>query len=107
MDLIASFESMLDGGRDDSLLRFSLGNALLAERRAEEAVVHLLMAVKHDPEYSAAWKLLGKAQLAAGNETGAADAYGAGITAARTNGDQQAMKEMQVFLRRLQKDGGK
>ena len=98
---------MLDGGRDDSLLRFSLGNALLAERRAEEAVVHLLMAVKHDPGYSAAWKLLGKAQLEAGNETGAADAYDAGITAARINGDQQAMKEMQVFLRRLQKDGGK
>ncbi|MCZ6559317.1 MAG: hypothetical protein O6931_00315 [Gammaproteobacteria bacterium] len=97
---------MLDGGRDDSLLRFSLGNALLAEKRAAEAVVHLLMAVEHDPGYSAAWKLLGKAQLAAGNEAAAADAYRAGIDAARSNGDQQAMKEMQVFLRRLKKDSG-
>jgi predicted Zn-dependent protease len=105
--LIASLEAMLEGGRDDSLLRFSLGNALLSEQRAEEAVVHLLMAVKHDAGFSAAWKLLGKAQLAAGNKGAAADAYRAGIAAAEKKGDLQAMKEMQVFLRRVEKEIGK
>lgn len=95
---------MLDGGRDDALLRFSLGSALLAEQRADEALVHLQAAVAHDPGYSAAWKLLGKALFAAGNGDAAANAYRAGIAAAEKKGDQQAMKEMQVFLRRLEKD---
>lgn len=104
MSLIASLAAMLDGGRDDALLRFSLGSALLAEQRAGEALVHLQAAVAHDPGYSAAWKLLGQAQFTAGNGDAAADAYRAGISAADKKGDQQAMKEMQVFLRRLEKD---
>ncbi len=102
--LIASLQAMLDGGRDDALLRFSLGGALLSEDRADEARVHLRAAVGHDPGYSAAWKLLGKAQLAAGDKAAAGDAYRAGIAAAEKKGDQQAMKEMRVFLRRLEKD---
>ncbi|MFB3064355.1 MAG: hypothetical protein ACE1ZL_06630 [Gammaproteobacteria bacterium] len=102
--LIASLQAMLDGGRDDALLRFSLGSALLSRQRANEALIHLQAAVAHDAGYSAAWKLLGKAQLAAGNERAAADAYRAGIAAAEKKGDQQAMKEMRVFLRRLEKD---
>ena len=105
--MIASLEAMLDGGRDDALLRFSLGNALLSEQRAKEALVHLQAAVAHDPGYSAAWKLLGKAQSAAGDEAAAADAFRAGIAAAEKKGDQQAMKEMQVFLRRVEKEIGK
>ncbi len=104
MGLIASLEAMLDGGRDDALIRFSLGSALLAAQRADEARVHLQAAVAHDPGYSAAWKLLGKAQFEAGNGDAAADAYRSGIAAAEKKGDQQAMKEMQVFLRRLEKN---
>lgn len=104
MGLIASLEAMLDAGRDDALLRFSLGSALLSKHRADEARVHLQAAVAHDPGYSAAWKLLGKAQLAAGDEAAAAAAYRSGIAAAQKKGDKQAMKEMQVFLRRLEKD---
>ncbi len=104
--MIASLEAILEGGRDDAVLRFSLGSALLAEQRTKEALVHLQAAVAHDPGYSAAWKLLGKTQLAAGNEDAAADAYRAGIAAAGKKGDQQAMKEMQVFLRRLEKTSG-
>ena len=104
MGLIASLEAMLDGGRDDALLRFSLGSALLSQQRANDALVHLQAAVAHDPGYSAAWKLLGKAQSAAGNCDAASNAYRAGIAAAEKKGDQQAMKEMQVFLRRLEKN---
>ncbi|MCH9025884.1 MAG: hypothetical protein IIA05_02065 [Proteobacteria bacterium] len=95
---------MLDGGRDDALLRFSLGSAFLSQQRANDALVHLQAAVAHDPGYSAAWKLLGKAQSAAGNCDAAGNAYRAGIAAAEKKGDQQAMKEMQVFLRRLEKN---
>jgi predicted Zn-dependent protease len=101
MALIDSLRKQLGGPRDGALLRFSLGNALLAEGQPAEAAVELRQAVTFDAGYSAAWKLLGKALLAAGDRVGAADAWRAGIAAAQAGGDQQAGKEMAVFLRRL------
>jgi predicted Zn-dependent protease len=101
VSIIENLEALLRGGRDDALLRFSLGSALLGERRPEEAVTHLARAVDHDPEYSAAWKLLGKALAAAGKSTEAADAYTRGIAVAERKGDVQAAREMKVFLKRL------
>jgi Flp pilus assembly protein TadD len=95
--------SQRDGPRDGALLRFSLGNALLGENRNEEAATELRRAVGFDPTYSAAWKLLGKALLAAGDRDGAAEAWRQGIAAAAKRGDKQAGKEMTVFLRRLEK----
>ena len=65
--------------------------------------MHLEMAVSLDSEYSAAWKILGKARASIGDVSGATAAFEAGIQAAENNGDIQAMKEMQVFLRRLSK----
>jgi len=59
--------------------------------------------VEIDPHYSAAWKLLGKSLVAAGDSDGAIDAYRQGIRAAEQKGDKQALREMQVFLRRLAK----
>jgi len=101
--LIESLRKQAGGPRDGALLRFSLGNALLAENDATEAIVELRRAVQFDAGYSAAWKLLGKALLASGDSTGAAQAWRTGIEAAKSHGDKQAEKEMQVFLRRLDK----
>lgn len=102
MGLVENLESMLASGRDDALLRFSLGNAYLAQEPAR-AVEHLARAVELDPDYSAAWKIYGKALTAAGRDEDAAAAYRNGIEAATRNGDIQAAKEMGVFLRRLQR----
>ena len=102
----AALERMLAGGRDDALLRFSLGNACLAEGDAGNAVEHLERAVQHDPGYSAAWKQLGRALLAAGRSADAAEAWSRGIETAQARGDVQAAKEMRVFLKRLEKQGG-
>ncbi len=101
-----TLEKLLAAGRDDALLRFSLGNACLKEGDAAAAAEHLGSAVAHDPAYSAAWKLLGKALAEAGDATGAAAAWHRGIEAAQARGDVQAAKEMQVFLKRLSKDRG-
>jgi hypothetical protein len=57
--------------------------------------------VAQDPHYSAAWKLLGKAQLADGETDAARAAWQRGIDVAETRGDKQAAREMRVFLRRL------
>jgi Tfp pilus assembly protein PilF len=101
--LIASLRKQCGGPRDGALLRFSLGNALLGEGDALAAVDELRHALTFDPTYSAAWKLLGKACLAANQPEAAADAWRSGIAAAAQRGDKQAEKEMTVFLRRLEK----
>jgi predicted Zn-dependent protease len=89
MGIVENLEAMLAAGREDALLRFSLGNAYLKEQPAL-AAEHLARAVELDPEYSAAWKIYGKALTQ-------------GIAAAERKGDIQAAKEMKVFLRRLEK----
>ena len=101
--LIASLRSQCGGPRDGALLRFSLGSALLGAADAAAAIDELRHALAFDPGYSAAWKLLGKACLQAGQPQAAADAWSSGITAAAQRGDKQAEKEMTVFLRRLEK----
>lgn len=102
----AALEKLLATGRDDALLRFSLGTACLKEADAAAAAEHLRRAVAHDPGYSAAWKLLGKALDESGDDAGAAAAWHSGVEAAQARGDVQAAKEMQVFLKRLQKRRG-
>lgn len=103
---IDMLQKLLDKGRDDALLRFSLGNALMQAAKPADAVPHLRAALAHDGTYSAAWKLLGKALTDAGDPQAAARVYRDGIAAATDNGDLQAAKEMQVFLRRLDKASG-
>ncbi|NNG12536.1 MAG: tetratricopeptide repeat protein [Halobacteria archaeon] len=103
MGMIENLEAMLEKGQDNALLRFSLGSALLGNGEAEQAKEHLAEAVSQDPEYSAAWKVYGKALQALGKPEDAMFAYESGIAAAERRGDKQAAKEMQVFLRRLQK----
>ena len=90
--LVARFEALLASGKDSALLRFSLGNAYLQENEPAQAVTHLEHAVAQDPNYSAAWKLLGKAYTATNDATRARAAYDAGIAAAGRQGDKQAAK---------------
>jgi len=85
------------------LLRFSLGTALMAAGTPADAAIELRRAVEFDPAYSAAWKLLGRALVEAGDLVQARAAWCDGITAAERAGDIQAQKEMQLFVRRLDK----
>jgi len=101
--LIANLRAQCGGPRDGALLRFSLGNALLAAGDTAAAIPEFQRAVAFDAGYSAAWKLLGKACLAVDDKDGAGEAWRQGITAAQARGDKQAEKEMTVFLRRLEK----
>lgn len=102
-DRIDAFLKMLERGQDSALLRFSLGNEYLGEDQAGEAATHLRAAVEYDPDYSAAWKLLGKALDAEGDTEGALAAWREGIDSAGRQGDRQAAKEMTVFVKRAEK----
>jgi Tfp pilus assembly protein PilF len=106
MDQARRFEALLASGKDGALLRFSLGMHYLGAGDAARATAHLRRAVEQDPDYSAAWKLLGKALAESGDASGAMAAYRDGIAAAARRGDKQAGKEMTVFLKRLEKAGG-
>ncbi len=106
MPSIADFETMLAAGRDNALLRFSLGNEYLKQGDAVKAAVHLRRAVEHDPKYSAAWKMLGRALTDSEAWPDALAAYQQGIAVAEARGDKQAAKEMGVFARRIQKQLG-
>lgn len=99
---VQQLEDMLARGGENALLRFSLGNAKLADDPAA-AATHLRRAVELDPDYSAAWKLLGRALVQDGRAEAAREAWTRGIEVAETRGDVQAAKEMRVFLKRLDK----
>ena len=104
--LIENLEALLQRGSDTALLRFSLGSAYFGRGDFELAVSHLQRAVELDGTYSAAWKMLGRAQAAGGDAAAAMASYHRGIAVADARGDQQAAREMRVFLRRLGRAAG-
>jgi len=101
--VVQNLEKLLSQGKDSALLRFSLGAEYLKLRETWVAVYQLRRALEMDPNYSAAWKLLGKALTDAGVLRDALDAYRRGAEVAERRGDKQAAKEMAVFARRLEK----
>lgn len=102
-DLTANLEAMLAKGHDAPSLRFALATRYLAAGDAAAAVRHAEVCVALDETYSAGWKVLGQSLTAAGENARAIESYRRGIGVAEARGDKQAAKEMQVFLRRLEK----
>lgn len=106
MARLENLEAMLAKGPDSAVLRYSLGLEYLNAGDAERAAGHLSRATAQDPDYSAAWKLLGKALTASGRLEEARASYESGIAVAMRKGDKQAEREMRVFLKRLDKPSG-
>ena len=75
-------------------------------RRQQQQSPRARRAVEHDPKYSAAWKLLGRALADVDAPQEALAAYRQGIAVAEARGDVQAAKEMDVFARRITKQLG-
>jgi Flp pilus assembly protein TadD len=98
-----ALEKMLAKGMDNALLRFGLGKANLDEGNLDLAAEHLQRCVGFDGKYSAAWKLLGQALNKLERPTEARAAWESGLAAAKEKGDKQAEKEMNVFIKRLDK----
>ena len=101
MSLRERLEAALAAGQDTALLRFSLGDLLAGGIKITRFCEHLRRAVELDPQYSAAWKLLGRTQLRVGYASDARVTLRQGIAVARAQGDKQAEREMDVFLKRL------
>ena len=100
---LASFERMLAAGKDSALLRYSIGNEYAKAKDWRSASEALAKAVELDPQYTAAWKLYGRALVETGRPHDALAAYRNGIEVAKRKGDRQAEKEMTVFARRIER----
>ena len=103
MSVLENLEKLLGGPRDSALLRYSLGSECLKLGQAERAAEHFRCAIEKDANYSAAWKMLGKALSEAQRHEEALDTWRRGIAVAEDRGDKQAAKEMTVFARRAEK----
>jgi uncharacterized protein HemY len=100
---LASFERMLASGKDSALLRYSIGNECAKARDWAAASDALAKAVELDAQFTAAWKLYGRALIETGRPQDALAAYRRGIEVAKRKGDRQAEKEMNVFARRIER----
>lgn len=94
-------EKLLQDGRDDALLRFTLGSICLQEGDGETAILHFQRAIEFDPTYSAAWKLRGAAMLKLNRIEEARRTWTEGRAIAEKKGDLQVAREITVFLKRL------
>ena len=101
--MIPQLEKLLGTPRDGALLRYSLGLEHAKAGNHDKAVQYLRDAVARDPQYSAAWKMLGKTLTELQRTEEALEAFTQGIAAAQKKGDRQAEKEMTVFAKRLRK----
>ena len=101
MAVLENLLRMLDGPRDGTLLRHAIGLELMKGGDNAGAALRFREAVERDPEFSAGWKMLGKALAEAEQPQAALEAYTRGIEVAEARGDIQAAREMKVFARRL------
>lgn len=99
--MIEKLEALLAQGQDSAMLRFTLAGHYFRDGLVDEALTHAKVAVELDADYSAAWRLLGRVQVAAGQQAEAVRTFERGIAIAESRGDMQAAREMRVFRKRL------
>lgn len=101
-DFLERLQAQLEAGRDSALLRLSLAQTLLT-RDPEQALDHAERALTFDAQYTAALKARARALDLLGRSDAAIAAYEQAIKVAAERGDKQAEREMQVWLKRLQR----
>jgi Flp pilus assembly protein TadD len=104
---LEQFREIVDLDPDDYFSHFGYASALFDVGRYPEAVLEFREAIRLKPDYSAAFRDLGKALERSGAHAEAMQAYCQGIPVAERNGDLQTLKEMQVFLKRLEQGQGR
>ena len=99
------FRKLLQRDETNPMVLYSLGNELFKEGRYAEARDYLRRAVEHKPDYSVAYRMLGRAHFELCEDAEARDVFERGRRVAEANGDLQTVKEIDVFRRRLEKRG--
>jgi predicted Zn-dependent protease len=103
---IEQFKEVVALFPDDVVARFGLAGAYLDAGEAADAAREFQSVVDGKPEYTAAYRGLGRALERLGRFEEAKAIYRRGISVGERTGDLQTKKEMEVFLRRLEQRGG-
>ena len=97
------FRKLLERDPENPMVLYSLGNELFKERKYSEAREYLSRAVRNKPDYSVAYRTLGRTLNELGEDAEARRVFTEGREVAYKNGDLQTVKEIDVFVRRLEK----
>jgi uncharacterized protein HemY len=97
------FRKLLEKDPENPMILFSLGNELFKEGEYVEARGHLRRAIENKPDYSVAYRTLGRAHYELREGAEARRVFIEGREVAEKNGDLQTVREIDVFMRRLEK----
>ena len=97
------FRRLLERDPDNSMILYSLGNELFKEKKYSEAKEYLSRAVQNKPDYSVAYRTLGRTLYELHEDAEARRVFVEGREIAQKNGDLQTVREIDVFMRRLEK----
>jgi uncharacterized protein HemY len=97
------FRKLLEKDPDNPMILYSLGIELFKEGRCPEAREHLQRAIENKPDYSVAYRMLGRTHYELHENAEARRVFAKGKEVAQENGDLQTVREIDVFLRRLDK----
>jgi Flp pilus assembly protein TadD len=103
---LEQFRQIVDMDPEDYFSHFGYASELFDAGQYREAAQEFRETIRLKPDYSAAYRELGKALEKAGAPAEARLAYQEGMPVAERNGDLQTLKEMQVFLKRLDQGKG-
>ena len=95
------FRKLLEKDPDNPMILCSLGIELFKGGRYPEAREHLRRAIENKPDYSVAYRMLGRTHYELHENAEARHVFAKGREVAQENGDLQTVREIDVFLRRL------
>ena len=98
---IAQFRKMATDDPENELAHYRLGDLLLKEGKAAEAIPALRRTLELSPQFSKVYQLLGQALLQAGQRDEALEALRQGFTVADERGDYMPRDEMSRMLTEL------
>jgi predicted Zn-dependent protease len=99
---IDMFRRLLERDPNNPMILYSLGNELFKERKYVEAREYLSRAVQNKPDYSVAYRTLGRTLYELREDAEARRVFARGREVAQRNGDLQTVREIDVFVRRLE-----
>ena len=97
------FRKLLVRDPENPMVLYSLGSELFKEGDYARAREHLTRAVENKPDYSVAYRTLGRTLYELYEDEEALRVFTKGREVARENGDLQTVKEIDVFTNRLHK----
>lgn len=102
-DKIKQLQDLLKQNPQNALMHYTLGVEYVRSAKLDEAILSFWEAIRLQPDYSAAYRELGKALIKRHAHQEAAEVFDKGIAVAEEKGDIQTAKEMRVFLKRISK----